>query len=165
LLHGAFWTGVIVVLDTGTSWLMMATQGVSSEANATMRLLFENRNLPTFLTWLASQRIYLGLIGLGLALYCLSKLEGRIAPEWVRREVLRPLYGVAACFIWFYAIVRLYVGPPGNMITVLLPYGGVVALCGALVLFFAVLLAMLADARFFAILKEVIRAGKGAGVS
>ena len=165
LLHGALWVGVITALDAGTSWLMMVTRGVFSEANATMRLLFENRNLPTFLTWLASQHVYLGLIVLGLALYWLSRSEGRVAPEWVRREVFRPLYAVAACFIWFYALVRLYLGPPGNIITTLLPYGALAALCGAFVLFFAVFLAMLADAHLAAILKEVFRSGEGARAS
>lgn len=161
LLHGAFWVGVITLLDAGTSWLMMTTRGVFSEANATMRLLFQNRNVPTFLTWLASQRVYLGLVVLGLALYWLSKSEVKIAPEWVRREVFRPLYAVAICFIWFYAFVRLYAGPPGNMITILLPYGAVVALSGAFVLFFAVFLAMLADARLSSVLREVFRLRQG----
>jgi len=163
LLHGTLWVGVITALDAGTSWLMMATRGVFSEANATMRLLFENRNIPTLLTWLASQHVYLGLIVLGLALYWLSRSEGRIASEWVRREVFRPLYAVAICFIWFYALVRLYLGPPGNMITILLPYGAVVALSGAFVLFFAVFLTMLADARLSSVLKEAFRRGDGAG--
>ena len=165
LLHGALWVGVITALDAGTSWLMMATRGVFSEANATMRLLFENRNIPTLSTWLASQHVYLGLIVLGLALYWLSRLEGRLAREWVRREVFRPLYAVAICFIWFYALVRLYLGPPGNIITILLPYGALVALCGAFALFLGVFLAMLADAHLAAVLKEVFRSGKGSRVS
>ena len=123
----------------------MALRGVSSEGNATMRLLFENLDLSSSLTWISQQYVYLDLAAVGILVYFLAEFEERIESKWVRMRVLPTAYTIVIAMTWFFAAVRLCYGPPGNTFTILLPYGEIVALVGAFALFLLVLWIMLSD--------------------
>lgn len=161
LLHGALWVAIVTALDAGTSWIMMTLRGASSEGNAAMRLLFESRDEPTLLTWASQQYVYFDLAVASILLYFLAVFEEKFAPRWLRETVFRGLYVVITMTTWFFTVLRLYYGPPGNTITILLPYGEAVALGGASGLFLLVLWAMLTDSRLFAILRMALQPKDG----
>jgi hypothetical protein len=124
-----------------------------------MKLLFENRNLPTLLQWLSQQYVYIGFAAASMLLYFVARFEARIAPKWLGHILLPLAYRLAIALTWFFALLRLYYGPPGNTITILLPYGELVSLAGAFVLFILVLWAMLSDLQLGLIIRQVLKPG------
>jgi hypothetical protein len=159
LVHGALWTAFVTALDAGTSWIMMTLRGVSAEGNATMKILFQNRDVSTLLTWTSQQYVYIDLIITSVVLYFLCKYEERVAPKWLRETAFRALYRVTIALTWFFALIRLYYGPPGNVISTLLPYGEIVSLAGAAVLFTLLLWLILSDMKLSLILRQTFRPG------
>jgi hypothetical protein len=159
LFHGALWIGLITALDVGTSWIMMSLRGVSSEGNATMRLLFENRDLPTLLQWLSQQSVYISFAAASILLYFVARFEPRITPKRLSHDVLVLTYRLVIALTWFFALLRLYYGPPSNTITILQPFGELASLAGAFLFFVIVLWVMLSDMGLGLIIRQVFEPG------
>jgi hypothetical protein len=130
LLHASLWIGVVTMLDLATSWIMMTLRGASFEGNPTMRLLFESRNLPALTLLISQQYLYLYFVLAGLVMYIVLGLERVISEKWFVKTFVIALSWIVILLTWFFAFVRLYLGPPSNTVAILLPYGGIIALIG-----------------------------------
>ena len=124
-----------------------------------MRLLFQNRDLATLLQWVSLQWVYIGLAAVSVLFFLIVRFGGPGLPRWAFERTVLSVSRIVILVTWAYAILRLGYGPPGNVLSTLLPYGEAVSFAGGIVAFVLPFWVMMADFQLERVVRSVFPRG------